>query len=140
MTKFLDMTARELLVIAHTFAKSVLHDKEYNSVEMVRISLTSEGMFGISLSFTDDFQDGLEGAHRFKYSFFGETFFFKSEEEIAEELAKWPGRSKREFTVLRKQLAGVGAFSDKLTSLAGRAFADELRAVCKSHNLLEAQE
>jgi len=133
---FLNMTGQELIDLGQQFCGKLLNFRGYDSTELTNVGLTVDGAVVFNFEARDLFQDELDGSDRYKSGYFL-SLCVTSIEELETEFQAWPTRERREFTVLRKRLAGVGAFADQLVTASGQAFAADLAAMCKQYNLLE---
>lgn len=133
---FLNMTGQEIIDLGQQFCGKLLNFRGYDSTELTNISLRPNGALTINFEARDSFQDELDSSDRYMSSYWL-NIQVSSIEELETVFQNWPTRERREFTVLRKRLASVGAFADQLVSAAGAAFAADLAAMCKQFNLLE---
>lgn len=133
---FLNMTGQEIIDLGQQFCGKLLNFRGYDSTELTNISLLPNGALTINFEARDSFQDELDSSDRYMSSYWL-NIQVSSIEELETVFQNWPTRERREFTVLRKRLASVGAFADQLVSAAGAAFAADLAAMCKQFNLLE---
>lgn len=133
---FLNMTGQELIDLGQQFCGKLLNFRGYDSTELTNVSLRSDGALTINFEARDLFQDELDSSDRYMSSYWL-NIQTSSIEELETVFQNWPTRERREFTVLRKRLAGVGAFADQLVTASGQAFAADLAAMCKQYNLLE---
>lgn len=128
-----NLTMEELLQKGNEIVQVLLKDKGYTSTSLDFIAVRKDYV-NFHVNAYDDFQEGLDYNDRYQNG--GLAFNL---DEIEQKLMDHPGRSKREFKVLRKRLAGIGQFSDKLVSLAGKAFFEELATTLRKYDLIEDQ-
>lgn len=126
-----NLTVNGLLDQAEKICKTLLEEKGYTTARLDFIALHKDSIT-YHIHAADDFQESLDYNDRYES---GRIYFH--EPDVDEELEEVPGRAKREFTVLRKRLAGVGQFSDMLVSLAGKAFFEEISTTLRKYDLIE---